>query len=55
MWADIGFARSLMYQLLAQATQSGAAIENVQAVAQADFDAGGVASVAQFFRLGGWR
>ena len=42
-------------QLLPERAQSGAAVEDVEAVADANFDAGGVASVAQVVGLGSRR
>ncbi len=41
----------LALQLLAEDAEAGAAVEDVDAVAEADFDAGGVASVAHVFGL----
>src|SRR6266446_3177974 len=42
-------------QLLAEHAESGAAIEDVDAVAEAHLHAGGVASIAHVLGLRGWR
>ena len=49
------FAFGFALQLLPQRAKSGAAVEDVKIVAQANFDAGGVASVAQVVGLGSRR
>ena len=55
---DVGanrFALRVALQLLPERAQSGAAVEDVEVVAEANFDAGGVASVAQVVGLGSRR
>src|ERR1700693_5664139 len=42
-------------QLLAEHAESSAAVEDIDAVAEAHFDAGGVASIAHVLGLWGWR
>ena len=39
-------------QLLSQGTEAGATVEDVQVVADAYLDAGGITSIAQVFRVG---
>ena len=46
-WFAFGFA----LKLLPEGAKSGAAIEDVEVLARANFDAGGVAAVAQVFGL----
>src|ERR1700741_5407291 len=55
---DVGRDRPsvrLAFQLLPQCAKPGAAIKNVEAVSEADLDAGSVSSVAQVPGLGGGR
>jgi hypothetical protein len=49
------FALSVTLQLLSERAQSGAAVEDVEVVSYANFDAGGVPSVAQVVGLGSRR
>src|SRR5258706_16281261 len=42
-------------KLLSEHAESGAALEDVDAVAEAHFDAGGIASIAHVLGLWGWR
>ena len=55
MWARNGAAFELAMELLAQGAEAGAAVEDVEMVADAHFDAGGVASIAHVFGLGSRR
>ena len=50
-----GTVAELILQLLAEHAESGAAIEDVDAVAEAHFDAGGVASITHILGLWGRR
>ena len=55
---DVGanrFAFGIALQLLSERAQSGAAVEDVEVVADANFDAGGVASITQVVELGSRR
>ena len=55
---DVGadrFAPGVALQLLPKRTQSGAAVEDIKVVAEANFDAGGVASITQVVELGSRR
>ena len=50
-----GFAFGFALELLSEAAQSGAAIEDVEVFARENFDAGGVATVTQIVGLGSRR
>ena len=50
-----GLFAEFTLQLLAQHAESGTAIEDVDAVAEAHFDAGGIASIAHVLGLWGRR
>ena len=50
-----GLAVGLAFQLLAEATEAGTAVENIKILAEADFHAGSVSSVAQVPGLRGGR
>ncbi len=55
---DVGtdrLALGVALELLSERAQSGAAVEDEEAVADAHFDAGGVASIAQVVGLGSRR
>ncbi len=49
------FALGFPLELLTQRAESGAAVEDVEIVTQASFDAGGVSSIAQVVGLGSRR
>jgi hypothetical protein len=55
---DVGtnrFALGVTLQLLPEPAQSSAAVEDVEVVAKANFDAGGVSPIAQVVGLGSRR
>jgi hypothetical protein len=55
---DVGpdrLVRGVALELLPERTQSGATVEDVEVIAEANFDAGGVASIAQVVGLGSRR